>query len=126
MTLPVEQVEIYRRPTQGIPEDVYWCREGGVFNPINYVRVSDATVITDSEPVQSKLSLLPIFAPMKFADTVRCHHDGVGERFDFSDRTGHVHGEYRKGDRISPAPDHAIGAVKVGEAWFWVIQGPKS
>jgi hypothetical protein len=43
--LPVEIVEINRRPDQGIPEDVYWCREGGVYNPINYVRKSDATEV---------------------------------------------------------------------------------
>lgn len=42
-TLPVEGVEINRHPSQGIPEDVYWCREGGVYNCINYVRRSDAT-----------------------------------------------------------------------------------
>ena len=41
--LPVERVEINRHPSQGIPEDVYWCREGGTYNPINYVRKSDAT-----------------------------------------------------------------------------------
>lgn len=41
--LDVEFFEINRRPDQGIPEDVYWCREGGVYNPINYVRKSDAT-----------------------------------------------------------------------------------
>lgn len=41
--LPVERIEINRRPDQGIPEDVYWCREGGTYNPINYVRKSDAT-----------------------------------------------------------------------------------
>lgn len=41
-TLDVEWAEINRRPDQGIPEDVYWCREGGDYNPINYVRKSDA------------------------------------------------------------------------------------
>lgn len=58
---------------------------------------------------------------MKFADTVRCYHDGIGERFDFMDRTGHRHGEYRKGCAISPAPYNALGAVKIGEAWHWVL-----
>lgn len=41
--LLVERVEINRHPAQGIPEDVYWCREGGTYNPINCVRKSDAT-----------------------------------------------------------------------------------
>lgn len=41
--LPVEYYEINRRPDQGIPEDVYWCREGGTYNALNYVRMSDAT-----------------------------------------------------------------------------------
>lgn len=43
--LPVERVEANRDPSQGIPEDVYWCREGGTYNPINYVRKSDATEV---------------------------------------------------------------------------------
>ena len=43
--LPVERHEINRHESQGIPEDVYWCREGGAYNPINYVRASDATVV---------------------------------------------------------------------------------
>lgn len=47
--LPVEFVEINRRPDQGIPEDVYWCREGGTYNPINYVRKSDATEVPMTE-----------------------------------------------------------------------------
>lgn len=46
-TLPVERHEINRRPDQGIPEDVFWCREGGTYNPINYVRASDATVLAN-------------------------------------------------------------------------------
>lgn len=41
----VEMVEINKHPSQGIPEDVYWCREGGVYNPINYVLKSDATQV---------------------------------------------------------------------------------
>lgn len=42
--LPVERFEKNRHPSQGqgIPEDVYWCREGGTYNAINYVRASDA------------------------------------------------------------------------------------
>ena len=40
--LPVESVEINRRPEQGIPEDVYWVRTGDSYNTINYVRKSDA------------------------------------------------------------------------------------
>ncbi len=43
--LEVEHVEINRRPDQGIPEDVYWCRTGDEFNTLNYVRRSDATEI---------------------------------------------------------------------------------
>jgi len=68
------------------------------------------------------LTLVSTAAPMKFADTVRHYDDGIGERFDFSDRTGHIHGEFRKGCAISPAPDKAIGAVKIGEGWFWVVR----
>ena len=47
-TLPVERVEINRHPSQGIPDDVYWCREGGRYNCINYVRASDATVVLEN------------------------------------------------------------------------------
>lgn len=45
--LLVEWLEMNRHPSQGIPEDVYWCREGGRFNALNYVRVSDATPVED-------------------------------------------------------------------------------
>lgn len=41
----VEWVEPNKHPSQGIPEDVYWCREGGLYNLVNYVRQSDATEI---------------------------------------------------------------------------------
>lgn len=43
--LTVEIAEINRRPDQGIPEDVYWCRTGDEFNTLNYVRKSDATEV---------------------------------------------------------------------------------
>lgn len=43
--LDVERFELNRHSSQGIPEDVYWCREGGTFNAINYVRASDATEV---------------------------------------------------------------------------------
>lgn len=46
--LDVERVEVLRHPSQGIPEDVYWCREGGIYNCINYVRASDATIVAES------------------------------------------------------------------------------
>jgi hypothetical protein len=49
-TMPVEHFEVLRHPSQGIPEDVYWCREGGVYNAINYVRRSDATEVAPKEP----------------------------------------------------------------------------
>ncbi len=45
-TLHVERMEINRHPDQGIPENVYWCREGGIYNAINYVRQSDATLLS--------------------------------------------------------------------------------
>lgn len=43
-------------PSQGIPEDVYWCREGGRFNPLNWVRVSDAEVVEDAAPTAPRPS----------------------------------------------------------------------
>ena len=43
--LPVEHVEINRRPDQGLPGDVYWCREGGTYNCLNWVLQSDATEV---------------------------------------------------------------------------------
>jgi hypothetical protein len=48
--LPVERYEVNRHPSQGIPEDVYWCREGGTYNCLNYVRASDATIVADTTP----------------------------------------------------------------------------
>lgn len=44
-TLNVERFEVNHDRSQGIPEDVYWCREGGIYNPINFVRKSDATEV---------------------------------------------------------------------------------
>lgn len=43
--LPVEWAEHLHNESQGIPGDVYWCREGGTYNCINYVLQSDATVV---------------------------------------------------------------------------------
>lgn len=43
--MPVERHEVNKHPSQGIPRDVYWCREGGVYNCLNYVLCSDATVL---------------------------------------------------------------------------------
>lgn len=43
--LQVVRFEASRDPSQGIPEDVYWCREGGTYNCLNYVRASDTSVV---------------------------------------------------------------------------------
>lgn len=48
-TLPVEWAEKNDHPSQGIPEDVFWCREGGPYNCINYIRASDAEVLANTE-----------------------------------------------------------------------------
>lgn len=42
---PVERVEMNRHSDQGLDGDAYWVREGGTYNPINYVLQSDATVV---------------------------------------------------------------------------------
>lgn len=44
-TLSVIRFESNRHPAQGIPEDVYWCREGGTYNALNYVRKSDCVEV---------------------------------------------------------------------------------
>jgi hypothetical protein len=49
----VERHEVNRRPDQGLPEDVFWCREGGTYNCINYVRVSDAEVLSNQADMPS-------------------------------------------------------------------------
>ena len=41
-TIEAQRLEIRRSPTQGIPEDVYWCRTGDLYNTLNFVRRSDA------------------------------------------------------------------------------------
>jgi len=46
----VEWFERNRSPAQGIPEDVYWCREGGRYNPVNWIRASDVMVVEGDEP----------------------------------------------------------------------------
>lgn len=43
----VSRHEISRHSSQGIPEDVYWVREGGTYNALNYVRASDAVVMDE-------------------------------------------------------------------------------
>jgi len=57
-TLPVEKFEVLRDPSQGIPEDVYWCREGGTYNCLNYVRASDAKVVSHRFIDQDEVVLL--------------------------------------------------------------------
>ncbi len=47
--LLVYKHEINRHPSQGIPEDVYWCREGGTYNALNYVLASDATALMEAQ-----------------------------------------------------------------------------
>ncbi len=47
-SIAVERAERNRHEGQGIPEDVYWCREGGKYNALNYVRASDATIVMDA------------------------------------------------------------------------------
>lgn len=44
-TVVAERFEPKRDPSQGIPEDVYWVREGGTYNPINWVRASDVSAL---------------------------------------------------------------------------------
>jgi len=46
-TFPVQRHEINRRPDQGIPGDVYWCRTGDTYNTLNYVLCSDATQVPE-------------------------------------------------------------------------------
>ena len=60
-TIPFESFEINRHSGQGIPENVFWCREGGVYNPINYVRASDVCAIhlDRLEAVELILMLFP-------------------------------------------------------------------
>lgn len=58
----VEWSEVNRSPDQGLPGDVYWCREGGDFNPINYVLQSDATVVL---PPRAMAPVTPSPSPRK-------------------------------------------------------------
>lgn len=44
-TIKVERLETNRHPSQGIPENVYWCRTGDHYNTLNYVRESDASAL---------------------------------------------------------------------------------
>jgi len=63
-TLKIERHEINRSPSQGIPEDVYWCRTGDRCNTLNYVRASDATALSDTHARRPRLS-----TPMKSTTT---------------------------------------------------------
>lgn len=64
------------------------------------------------------LVLVPSLAPMQYADTATRHGDVVR----FTDKTGHIHGEYQIGNPFSPAPANAIGAAKLNGAWYWITQ----
>ncbi len=46
-TLPYEWFELNRSSSQGLPGDVYWCREGGTYNAINWILASDAVEVND-------------------------------------------------------------------------------
>lgn len=56
----VEGFEQNLSPKQGIPEDVYWAREGGAYNAINWIRASDAYVLEEGAEQISKMSKLKI------------------------------------------------------------------
>lgn len=43
--LKVEMVEFVHSKDQGLPEHVYWCKEGPKAHVINWVRFSDAEVV---------------------------------------------------------------------------------
>lgn len=76
--LPVERVEINRHPDQGLPGDVYWCREGGTYNAINYVLQSDATVVDKSNIVTIKCD--DSTPKPHILDLPASHWDGVERR----------------------------------------------
>ena len=61
--------------------------------------------------------LKPCVASMKFADRVERDRD----TFTFRDRTGHIHGEFKKGDPVCSAPENAVGAALVEGHWHWVL-----
>jgi len=69
LTLPVSRIEINLRPSQGIPEDVYWCRTGDAYNTLNYVRFSDAEVITPTPD----LAPTPRTDRRELSETVSAH-----------------------------------------------------
>jgi len=58
-TFRAEGYEVRRHASPGITEDVWWCREGGVYNCLNYVMASDATVILNVEPHSQKNPMKP-------------------------------------------------------------------
>lgn len=62
-----------------------------------------------------KIRLTP---PLVMAEACRRE----GEWFYFVDKAGHTHAAYcreHRGD--SHAPGRAVGAVRIGQTWFWVL-----
>lgn len=63
---------------------------------------------------------------LKFADYVMVEEQSDGNTiFVFMDRSQHVHGSYQKNNSLSCAPPAAIGAVKQGNDWFWLLESNK-
>lgn len=52
--VPYERFEKNQHEWQGIPCDVYWVREGGHFNPINYVLACDAEEVKEEQSATVK------------------------------------------------------------------------
>jgi hypothetical protein len=52
---------------QGIPGDVYWCREGGIYNASNWVLCSDAEVV--DEP-QHEIAQVPNTVTTAYHDSI--------------------------------------------------------
>jgi hypothetical protein len=68
-------------------------------------------------------SLKRINDRMEFATRVVMSEDSDwGKTYKFLDRTGHLHGEFRVFDAVSPAPENVAGVTRYDGWWFWVIR----
>lgn len=73
---------------------------------------------TREKKVYHRLSPVSHSDVMKYA--VCCVRKG--KRFEFKDSSGRSHGDFEKDNFVSRAPTYAIGAVKILEHWYWILE----
>jgi predicted nucleic acid-binding Zn-ribbon protein len=80
-TFTVSIFEANRCPSQGIPEDVYWVRTSDTYNTLNYIRASDAEVLSDTRPmVVPEQEPVTVYSPIYSPPAPQCAPNFSGQR----------------------------------------------